>query len=219
VGSLLLQLVPVALGLALTPTAIAGCVLLLAGPRGRLNATAFAAAFAVVYAVIAIVVIASAASSPEPLIGNRTKCWIELVIGLLLLALAANSLRPRPRRQNRRSRMLRMVESATPSTAFTLGLAIAAVNPNVPILIGGLAAIVAAHVTSAQRAVAAGFLLLGAELGLAGPIAWQIVAPRMAALQLGRFKYWLIEHERLINNLVLVLFGCVFAAKGLAGLT
>ena len=53
---------------------------------------------------------------------------------------------------------------------------------------------------------------------IAGPIVWHLCAPATATRLLGRFKYWLVAHEREINLNVLLVFGTVFALKGLRGL-
>ena len=110
-----------------------------------------------------------------------------------------------------------MVETANPAEALGLGVAMAVLNPNIPILLAGLSTIAAAGVTLAEQFWGAAFLLAGSQVGLIGPIMWFVLRPASAARGLGRFTGWLARHERLVNLGVLVVFGLLFTAKGLAG--
>jgi threonine/homoserine/homoserine lactone efflux protein len=217
-GSLLVELLPFAAGLAVTPAAIAAGILFLSSKRPLANAIAFAAAFSVVYAAIAGVVLAAAQAATEPLVDERTKQVITLAVGLLLLGLALVTLLRQGGGRPERPRWMEAVEQARPAGAFGLGLALAVLNPNVPILLAGLTTIVAAEVSGADHLAGVVFLLLGSQLGLAGPILWYVVRPASAGRGLDRLKGWLARHARLVDLGVLGVFGALFTLKGLAGL-
>jgi FtsH-binding integral membrane protein len=217
-GPLLVELLPFAAGLALTPAAIATGILFLGSKRPLANAIAFAAAFSLVYAGLAAVVLAAAGAASQPLVDDRTKNGITLAIGLLLLALALVAwLRARGRPPHR-PRWLDMVDTASPREALGLGVALAVLNPNVPILLAGLATITAADVSTTDQVVGAVFLLAASQVGLAGPILWYMVRPAAAGRGLDRVKDWLARHERLVDLGVLLVFGALFTLTGLAGL-
>ena len=217
-GPLLVELLPFAAGLALTPAAIATGILFLGSKRPLANAIAFAAAFSLVYAGLAAVVLAAAGTASQPLVDDRTKNGITLAIGLLLLALALVAwLRARGRPPHR-PRWLDMVDTASPREALGLGVALAVLNPNVPILLAGLATITAADVSTADQVVGAVFLLAASQVGLAGPILWYAVRPAAAGRGLDRVGDWLARHERLVDLGVVLVFGVLFTLTGLAGL-
>lgn len=217
-GSLLVELVPFAAGLAVTPAAIATGILFLSSKRPLGNAIAFSAAFSLVYAGLAALALFVAQASTGPLIGQGTRHRLTLAIGLLLLALALVLwLRGRGRPPHR-PRWLDMVEDASPREAFGLGVAIAVVNPNIPILLGGLATIAAADVSTAAQVAGAVLLLAGSQLGLMGPILWYVARPASAGRGLTRAREWLARHERPVDLGVLVVFGLLFTASGLRGL-
>jgi threonine/homoserine/homoserine lactone efflux protein len=216
-GSLLVELLPFAAGLAVTPAAIATGILFLGSKRPLGNAIAFAAAFSLVYAGLAAVVLGAAHAATEPLIAERTKNAITLAVGLLLLFLALLAwLRGRGRPPHR-PRWLDMVEDASPREALGLGVALAVLNPNIPILLAGLATVTAADVSTADRMVGAAFLLAASQLGLVGPMVWYVARPAAAGRDLDRIRDWLARHERQGDLGVLVVFGMLFTATGLGG--
>jgi threonine/homoserine/homoserine lactone efflux protein len=217
-GSLLLQLLPFAIGLAATPGAIATGILFLGSKQALANAIAFAAAFSLVYAGLAAVVLLIAGAADEPLIDDRTKSIVTLAIGLLLLALALLVWLRGRGRPPQRPRWLDMVDTANPREALGLGVALAVLNPNIPILLGGLTTIAAADVSAADEFWGTVFLLAASQLGLAGPILWYVARPASASRSLDRIKDWLARHEKLVDLGLLVVFGALFALSGLRGL-
>ncbi len=149
-GSLLVDLIAFALGMAITPSAIAIGILFLGSKRPVSNALAFAGAFALVYVGLAALVIGASAAATEPLFSDRDKSIAALAVGLVLLALGVGTLL-RHRRLGgtpKRSRLVSTVDDATPPEAFAIGLVFAILNPNVPILCrtgGGAGALLLAH--------------------------------------------------------------------------
>jgi Sap, sulfolipid-1-addressing protein len=214
-GSLLAELLPFAVGLAVTPAAIATGILFLGSKRPLGNAIAFAAAFSLVYAGLAAIVLGAADAAAEPLVDDSTQASITLAIGLLLLGLGLLGWLRGRGRPSHRPRWLDMVDTARPPEALGLGVALAVLNPNIPILLGGLTAIAAADVPTVDRLWGAVFLLAASQLGLVGPILWYVVRPATAARGLERITGWLGRHAQLVDLGVLLVFGTLFTLKGL----
>jgi hypothetical protein len=219
-AGMIVELLPSMFGLAITPTAIALCILFLSSKRPLANATAFAAPFAILYSLFAIVMLSAAAGSDEPLLDKTAKELIGLGIGLFLLAFAAfQDVRGhRPQRQIRKAGMLDRVEEARPLMALGIGFVVAFLNPNLPILIAGLATAAAAEVSQADRTIGAVLLVVAAETGMIVPILWYAAMPLKASPGLAKVRAWLSEHERTLNIAVLLVFGTIFTLKGLVGL-
>jgi threonine/homoserine/homoserine lactone efflux protein len=219
-GSLLVELVPTMLGLAITPTAIVTGILFLSSRRSTANAGAFAAAFAIIYLVITVVVLAFSSSTANPLISEHSKHIGEIAIGLLLLAGGVVSLlhgRLTPTTQKKAS-VIDTVDSATPQKAFSMGVALAILNPNIPILLAGLAAIAAANLSSFSSFIAGLLLVIASIIGMLVPIIWFKAQPVSAKRALDRLKQWLVKHQHALNLGVFFIFGAVFTIKGLNGL-
>jgi hypothetical protein len=214
VGTLLLELVPFALGLAITPAAIAFGVLLLAGPRPLAHATAFGSAFAMVYTGLSVLVLGIAGASNQH-VDPDTKHVVSAWVGGFMLALAVISeVRHRARGPVRRPGMLERLHEVSLIEVFGLGVALAVVNPNVAILLGGLAAIAAANASVADQVVGTAFLVLFSVSGIAIPAIWYAADAESARRQLARLDRWLLRHQHAVNETVLVGFGAIFLLKG-----
>jgi len=183
------------------------------------NALAFSSAFALVYAIVAAVVLIAAGTTSGGLVDDRTKAVVTLIVGVLLLGLAAlGVIRGHAGPPTRTPGWMRAIDTAGARVAFGLGLALAILNPNVPILVAGLATIAAAEVSVAEQVGGVVFLLAGSELGMLGPISWYVTHRESAKRGLAVVKAWLAKHEHRANLAVLIVFGALFALKGVSGL-
>ncbi len=81
---LIAQLTPEMLGLAVTPAAIIGCMLLLGSRHPVRNVSLFGATFLVIYAALATVVVTIGNSAGRLPVGVRG--WLSLTVGVLFLA-------------------------------------------------------------------------------------------------------------------------------------
>ena len=112
VASLFVDLLTPAVGLALTPIAIMGGILLLASSRPVANDLAFTLPFVVLYGLSSVAVIVVAGMSDDALVGERTKDMTALVISVLLLGLGVGTwlhTRRARRRDERKQGMLARV--------------------------------------------------------------------------------------------------------------
>lgn len=217
-ADLVVQLIPSMLGLLLTPAAIAGSILLLSSARPFASALSFMAGFLVIYSVLIGVTVVLAMVSDPPLISRRATAVAEIVIGVVLLVVAAVTvLRRRLRRRVRKAKrtVLARLGDATPRFAFGVGLVIAAVNPNIAILLAGLAVVAGAETGHVLGAV---LLLIASVSGILVPVLWRLLAPASASAHLGQVKSWIGAHDTTINLAMLLVFGAGFVAKGLNGL-
>lgn len=214
-GDMLVELMPSMLGLIITPAAIAAGILLLGTSRPFANALSFVAGFAAVYSIISVIVVSVAATRTEPLLTTKTKGIIEIVVGLVLLGLAVVTIRGRHQRPAREAKkgFLSRLSDATPPFAFGAGATLATLNPNIPILIAGLAVVAA---SDTGHVIGAVLLVLASVLGILMALLWRLLMPETAARYLERVKLWIGAHERAINVAMLVVFGTAFVVKGLA---
>jgi threonine/homoserine/homoserine lactone efflux protein len=98
VGQAIGNVLPLALGVALSPIPIVAVVLMLATPRGRLNGPAFVLGWIVGLAIVGTIVLLLAGGISASS-GGQPKTWVsvlKLVLGLLLVLVAVRQWHGRP---------------------------------------------------------------------------------------------------------------------------
>lgn len=216
------QSLPVAVGVLISPMPIVAVVLMLLTPRARVNATAFLLGWVAGIAAVGGValVLAGAAVGQD----GDTPTWaavLQLVLGVLLLLLAARSWRGRPRGASEPATpgWMRAVDAFTPAKAFGLAVLLGAVNPkNLLLVVSGAAAIAAATDDTAARFGALAVFVVVATVGVAAPlVVYVATGPRAAAL-LDELKTWMVNHNAAIMAVLLLVIGAKMLGAGIAAL-
>jgi Sap, sulfolipid-1-addressing protein len=187
-----------AIGIAISPVAIAAIVLLLTRPAPLRGATAFSAGWiAGVGAQVAV--LATAVNRADVTDADPTVLAIaELAIGgCFLIATARIWQRRRERRD--RSRLLAALDGASTGGTATLGLVLAGANPKV-------------------WALSLGVLVAIGSAGVLVPLAVYAAAPDRARPPLMRFRAWLGRHETGVLLGVGLLIGVLFLREGVVAI-
>ncbi len=216
-GDLIVALIPEMFGLFVTPAAIAGCVLLLQSRRPIANATAFGAAFLIVYTQVGVTALLGGASDPSATSMTVTH-WAGLVVGLAFLAAGARIALHRPPAGAPAPKFLTELESASPRQAFTAGLVLAIVNPNLFIMMSGMSIIASADTTIASALGGTLLLLVAATLDFLIPISLYVAFGERAKSGLESVKKWMLGNNRTISIAVLLAFGVLFSVRAIANL-
>lgn len=212
------QLLPEAIGLIVTPLAIIGTFLLLQSAQPVPNAAAFGGGFALVYGIVAVaVLVGGAAAGAHGTEGASTLAAVlGIVIGsLFLLAAIVTWVRRPAERRDRAPRWATKLETAHPRGAFLTGLGLAILNPNIVILLSGLAIVVADSEGTGMRLAGAAVLVVAALLDIAVPIGVYVALGDRAERPMERAKTWLIAHTRVITIGMLAVLGIVFVVRGI----
>ncbi|MBF6416151.1 GAP family protein [Nocardia cyriacigeorgica] len=219
-GDLLIQLIPVMSGLVVTPGAIVGCVLLLHSRRPIGNALVFGAAFVVVYSLIAISALLGGASDPGAT-SKDVSHGAGLAVGLLFLAAGVWVWLRRPARRTNADeppKLLRELESSGQQRVFVIGIALAVINPNMFLMMSGMATISSSHVSAGTALLATLLLLVAASLDFLIPIGVYLIFGERARRWLDALQVWMIRNTRLLSLAVLFGFGALFTARGIVEL-
>ncbi len=212
------ELIPEAIGLFLTPAAIAACILLLQSHRPYANAGTFASAFVVLYAVIAIVVV-SVGDTVEPTDDTATvKAVSSLAIGSLFLLIGAALVLHHAQTREGPPKWATMLETARPTGAFIAGIVLAIANPNVFLLLSGLGVVVAESESRGDQIAGTAVLLGAVAADFVIPIALFALLGAKARRWLDLAKTWMVTHDRILTLVILFGFGGLFAIRGLTGL-
>ena len=222
-GEVIGDLLPSAIGVALSPVPIIAVILMLGTPRARATGPAFAAGWVVGLTVVSVVVLLLAGGADDGDSGTSTAVdVIKLAIGVLFLLLALKQWQGRPREgvAPAQPKWMAAVDGFTAGRSLVLGAALSGVNPkNLALTLGAAASIAQGGLDAGGDAVAiAVFVALG-SLTVAGPVAYFLVAGERAAKPLSTIKDFMAAHNAVIMMVVLLVLGAKLLGAGIAGLS
>ncbi|WP_280716286.1 GAP family protein [Kitasatospora sp. MAP5-34] len=213
------------MGIALGPLPLAGVIMLLAGPRGRVGGAAFVLGWVVALsAVCSVVVLVGSGldtAGPHP----PWSYWLELALGGALLVLGAVLWRARPRegQVHRPPTWMRSVDLLTPAKAAGLAATLVLADPkNLALAVGGGISVAIASADGRAKTVAVVLMVLVGSLGTLVPLAVHLLGlfdGTRSAKVLGEWKAWASVHSSAITLVVLIVLGTEYVGAAISGLT
>jgi hypothetical protein len=223
-GQAISEVLPFAVGVAISPVPIIAVILMLFSDRSRVNGPVFLLGWVLGLAVVAGVGYglsdgADAATSDS---AQTSIAWGKVVLGVLLLAGARRRWRnrPAPGAEPPMPKWMAGVEGVAPVKALGLGVALSAVNPkNLILTLGAAAGVAQAGVSTGDAVAGLAVFVVLASLTIAGPVLYRLVGGEGARTTLDELKAWLSEHNDAVMAALLLVFGAVLISKGLPPLT
>lgn len=219
----IVELVLLALGVMASPIAVMVVIVLLAGPGGLARAAAYVGGWVGGLLVIGGLVLALVDAATDAETGNPGVLAgvIKLALGIVLLVLAVRKWQGRPRDGETASLpgWMSTLETAAPGRAFLLGATLAAVKPkNVALTAAAATSIAGAALGAGASAALLALYALIASLSVAAPLVVALAMGPRAAGMLDCWKTWLEANNSVLVGLVLLVFGSVLVAQGIATL-
>jgi MFS family permease len=222
VGEVIGDLLPLALGVAISPVPVIAVILMLLAPRAGAASRGFLAGW--VTGIVAGLVVFALLAAFAGMDSGGPQSWaavLRLLLGLLLLLLAARQWRsrPRPGEPVDLPGWLRAIDRVTTLAAVGLGLLLSAVNPKNLVLLAGAGADLGGAGLPAWSAIVVGvvFVVLAASTVLLPVTAYAVAADRIRA-RLDSLRGWLTDNNSTIMTVLLVVMGGVLIGKGIGGL-
>lgn len=220
-GEVIGEVLPSAVGVALSPVPIVAVILMLGTPRARTNGTAFAVGWVAGLTGVGVIVLLVAGGAASSDGTSTTVDVIVLLFGLLLLAVAVEQWRGRPR-QGETAEMPRWMDAVdhfTPVRSLGLGVLLSGVNPK------NLALTVAAAASLAQSGVSAGgdavgltvFVVIG-SLTVVGPVVATLLLGDRVARPLADVKEFMAANNAVIMAVVCLVLAAKLIGTGIGGL-
>lgn len=218
-GTVIGDLLPLSVGVAVSPVPIIAAILMLLGKRAGSTSIGFALGWiaGIVIATTIFVLLGgtAAGSGDEP---SATSSWIKLVVGVLLLAVGIRQWRTRGA-EHAPPKWMSAIDDMTAGKALGVGFALAAINPK------NLLMCIAAGVTIGGGALAAGqtvaavavFSILSASTVAVPVIAYQVAAQRLST-PLASLKEWLEVNNTTVMSVLILVISVVLIGKGMGGL-
>lgn len=219
-GQAIGDILPEAIGVAISPIPIIAVVLLLSTPRGKGNALSFLAGWLVGLAVVGTIVLLVADPAGAAVDGGPALWvgWLLLALGALAVVLGIGQFRkrPKPGEDPPMPKWMGAVDKFTAGRSAAIGLALAAINPkNLTLTLAAAAAIAGAGLETAESFLTLGVFVVIGTIGLAIPILIYFLGGDRSAELLDDLRDWLATHNAAIMAVLFVVIGMKLVGSGL----
>ena len=212
-----------AVGVALSPVPIIAVVLMLTTRKARVNGPLFVLGWLAGLGAVGAIVLgvagpAGASSSGSP---ATWVSWVKVVLGLLLLLVAARQFRGRPKDGEQASlpKWMATIDDIRPLAACGLAALLAGVNPkNLLLAVGGAASIAQTGISGGEQAIAYLVFALVGTLGIGIPVGIYFVLGPRADKPLAALKDWMGEHNAVIMSVLCLVIGVKLIGDAISGL-
>jgi threonine/homoserine/homoserine lactone efflux protein len=217
------DLMPSAVGVALSPVPIVAVILVLGTPRARSNGPAFALGWVAGLVVVSVVVLIVAGGADDPDSGTSDAVdVVKVLFGLLLLAVAWQQWRKRPRagQEPEMPRWMSALDQFTAGRSLGLGALLSGVNPkNLALTLAAAAGIAQAGLSTGDEITAVVVFVVIGSLTVAGPVVAYMLAGERVCRPLDRAKQFMADENAVIMAVVCLVLAAKLIGNGIAGLT
>jgi hypothetical protein len=223
-GAAIGDILPLAVGVAISPVPVIAVVLMLGTPRARSNGPAFALGWVAGLTIVGGAVLAVANGNSQADDGGP-ETWVsvvKLVFGVLFLLLAARTWRTRPRagQEAAMPKWMQAIDAFTAGKSLGFGALLSGVNPkNLALTIAAATAIAQTGLSGGEAAGAlAVFVIVGSLSILAPVVIYFVMGPKAAAI-LDELKTWMAAHNAAIMTVLLLVLGAKLIGDAISGLS
>ena len=218
-GPVIGEILPLAVGVAISPVPIIAAILMLLSPKAKGASVGFLLGWitGIVVAIVVFALLSSVLPAQDESGSSPVRGVIKIILGALLLFLALRQWRGRPAQgeQATMPKWMSAIDSMTAGKALGLGFLLSAVNPknllmaiSAGLIIGGAGLAVGQTVV-----VIVIFVLLAASTVLIPVVAYLIASERLAG-PLDSLRAWLVNNNATIMAVLLLVIGVAVIGKG-----
>jgi threonine/homoserine/homoserine lactone efflux protein len=219
-GAVLGEVLPLAVGVLISPIPIIATILMLLAPRARAASVGFMVGWLAGIIVALAVFIALAAVIPEqdddaskPVAGT-----VKIVLGLLMLLIALKQWRGRPQDGDEPDLpgWMAAIDTMTLAKALALGFALSALNPKNLLMTASAGVLVGtADLSTAEVAVVVVVFTVIAGASVAVPVIGYLVAQDAVSSPLQSLRVWLVHNNATVMAVLLLVIGVTMIGKGI----
>jgi threonine/homoserine/homoserine lactone efflux protein len=223
-GQAIGQLLPFAVGVAISPMPIVAVVLMLVTPQARTNGPSFLLGWIVGVAGAGAILLALASPSNASDEGAPAHwvSWLKLLLGVLLVLVALKEWKGRPREGDELAtpKWMGALDGFTPAKALGAGVLLSAANPkNLILIVGGAAAVAQLGISTGDQVVAWIVFTLIASIGVGAPVVIYFAMGDRAAKTLDELKTWMARNNTVIMAVLCLIIGVKLIGDGISGLS
>jgi len=214
---------PLAVGIALSPIPIIAVVLMLTSHRAKVNGPAFVAGWLLGLGIVGAIVLSLAGPAGASKSGSPAAwvSWIKIVLGVLLLLVAARQFRSRPHgdEQAQMPKWMTTIDKTTPAAAVGLAAVMSGANPkNLLLAVAGAAAIAGTGISGGEQAIAYLIFALIATLGVGIPVGIYFAMGTRSEALLAGLKDWMSAHNAVIMSVLCLVIAAKLIGDAITGL-
>lgn len=219
-GPVIGEILPLALGIAISPIPIIAAILMLLSPKAKSTSLGFLlgwvlgiVAAVVVFTLLSSILPQDDADEPAPIAGV-----IKLVLGAGLLFLAFRQWRSRPHGDAEPAlpKWMSAIDTMTAVRALVLGFLLSGLNPkNLLMGVGAGVAIGSESLTGGETTLAIVIFTLIAAASVAVPVIAYLIAATKMTGPLGSLRTWLVHNNATVMTVLLLVIGVVMIGKGI----
>lgn len=225
-GSVIGDILPQAVGVAISPVPIIAVILMLFSKRARSNGIAFLTGWILALAVVGgiVLILANAGKISAGGTPSTISFVIKLLLGLLFLFLAMRQWQSRPKEgeQPQMPKWMEAIDDFTSGRAFGISALLSGVNPKnlgLTIAAGLTIAEASGSMTSSGQAwIILIIFIIIASLSVAAPVLYYLFAGESAAKTLNEWKTWLMANNATVMFVLFLVLGAKLIGNGLGGL-
>ena len=218
-GSVIGDVLPLAVGVAVSPIPIIAAIVMLLGRHARTTSICFAVGW-VAGIVAAVVVFVLLGGVIDPGDGSSARSgWIKLVLGVALLAVGLRQWRSR-HADAATPTWMHAIDEMRPLAAVGIGFALAAANPKNLVLCAAAGVTIGTGVLSAggEAVTITVFAILAATTVVLPVVAYQVAAQRLRD-PLDKLKGWLQANNATVMAVLVLVIGATLIGKGIGAVS
>jgi threonine/homoserine/homoserine lactone efflux protein len=218
------DLLPLTVGIAISPVPIIAVILMLLSPRAGGASLGYLlgwiAGIVLTTTVVALLVGATAESGDEAGPSTATAVILMLLgVGCLALAFGQWRARPKPGAHAALPAWMASIDNVTPVKATGLGFLLSALNPkNLAMCVAAGAVVAGGGLSAGQNVLAVAIFTLVAASTVLVPVVGYLVAKERMAPVLTNLRTWLEQNNATVMAILLLVIGAVLIGKGIGAL-
>lgn len=214
------EILPLALGITISPIPIIAAILMLLSPRAKGTSVGFLLGWVtgIIVAVTFFTLISQFLPEDDPDASQPVAGIVKLVLGALLILLAVKQWRDRPQADEvpELPGWMKAIDSMTPIKATGLGFLLSALNPKNLIMGAGAGVTIGgAGLASGDIVVAIAVFTIIAAASVAVPVIAYLAAANKIAGPLDALRQWLTKENNVVMATLLLVIGVVMIGKGI----
>ena len=222
-GNILGDILPQAIGVAISPLPIIAVILMLFSKRARSNGLAFMFGWIIALTVVGSVVLMLANAGKVSAGGTPSMLAyaIKLLMGLLFLFLAYRNWQKRPKagEEAKMPAWMDSLDSFTSGKSFGMAALLAGVNPkNLGLTLAAALTISQGGLSGSQSWIALIVFVILASISVAAPVLYYLIAGSSAEETLTGWKVWLTANNGTVMFVLFLVLGAKLVGNGLGGL-